>query len=346
VSSQPVKRTIRGALAVTAVAVAFIGSAPMVHAQPSDASEALKKYTDLSHEAEKLNEDHLKAQDGLKAAEEALGKANADFTTASAAEDQAKAAEEQFRGQVDLLTEASFQGARFSSLSALLVSQTQQDFLNRMSAIRVLAADNSEALGKLSSAVTSADEARRAAVDARARAAKATDDAAAAVREIDARKAALDGQIDEARRAYSSLSGADKATLGSNGDMGPVVLPAGTDPAVNTAVQYALAQRGKPYVFGSNGPNSWDCSSLMQASYRQAGISIGRTTYAQAAQGRAVSRNDVKAGDLIIYYADQGHVSMAIDNIRAVHASTEGVPVRIANIESIGPVNTIRRIVG
>ena len=345
-SSQPVKRTIRGALAVTAVAVAFIGSAPMVHAQPSDASEALKKYTDLSHEAEKLNEDHLKAQDGLKAAEEALGKANADFTTASAAEDQAKAAEEQFRGQVDLLTEASFQGARFSSLSALLVSQTQQDFLNRMSAIRVLAADNSEALGKLSSAVTSADEARRAAVDARARAAKATDDAAAAVREIDARKAALDGQIDEARRAYSSLSGADKVTLGSNGDMGPVVLPAGTDPAVNTAVQYALAQRGKPYVFGSNGPNSWDCSSLMQASYRQAGISIGRTTYAQAAQGRAVSRNDVKAGDLIIYYADQGHVSMAIDNIRAVHASTEGVPVRIANIESIGPVNTIRRIVG
>lgn len=62
--------------------------------------------------------------------------------------------------------------------------------------------------------------------------------------------------------------------------------------------------------------------------------------------GRAVSRNDAKAGDPIIYYADQHHVAMAVDNVRAVHASTEGVPVKIADINSIGPINVIRRLEG
>lgn len=59
-----------------------------------------------------------------------------------------------------------------------------------------------------------------------------------------------------------------------------------------------------------------------------------------------MTRAQVRAGDLIIYYAGQSHVAMAVDGVRAVHASTEGVPVKIADIDSIGPISVIRRLVG
>jgi cell wall-associated NlpC family hydrolase len=333
VVSHPVQRTMRGALAAAAVAAAVAGFAPTPAAAdpalPPNASEALKKYTELTGEAEKLNEEHLRAQGDLTAKQGELDKANTDLA-------QARQAEEQLRGQVDLLTEASFEGARFNQLSALLVSDSQQDFLNRMSALGVLAGDNAEALAGLSDAAAKADDAQRRTKDA-------TDGAAKLVADIEQRKADLDGQVTEARTQYARLSSSDRAVLGSQGDTSAIAVPAGT---AGAALQYALAQRGDAYVFGSNGPDTWDCSSLMQASYREAGVSIPRATYGQAGAGRSVSRNEVKPGDLIIYYADQHHVAMAVDNVRAVHASTEGVPVKIADIDSIGPISVIRRIEG
>jgi cell wall-associated NlpC family hydrolase len=56
-----------------------------------------------------------------------------------------------------------------------------------------------------------------------------------------------------------------------------------------------------------------------------------------------VSRGEVQPGDLIICYSGQSHVAMAVDNVRALRASTEGVPAKIAYI---GPISVIRRIVG
>ncbi|MFJ6672814.1 C40 family peptidase [Actinosynnema sp. NPDC091369] len=329
-ASKTAQRTVRAALTATAVSVLLGVTLPLPPAVADpDASEALKKYLDLSHEAEALNEEHLRAQESLSNAQGALDQANRDLTAA-------QQAQEALRGQVDLLTEASFEGARFSQLSALLVSDSQQDFLNRMSALGVLAGDNAEALDGLGKAVDLANDAAR-------RAGEAADAANQAIADIDQRKAALDGQITEAREAYRSLSPAQRAALNNAGDMSAIPVPSGQ---AGQALAFALAQRGKDYVFGSNGPNTWDCSSLMQAAYRSAGIAIPRTTYSQALIGRSVSRNEVKAGDLIIYYTGQTHVAMAIDGLRAVHASTEGVPVKVQDIESIGPVNVIRRVVG
>jgi peptidoglycan DL-endopeptidase CwlO len=334
VASTSAQRTVRAALTATAV-TALVGAAmPFPHAAadpalPPNASEALRKYNELSTQAEVLNEEHLRAQESLTNAQGALDQANRDLTAA-------QQAQETLRGQVDLLTEASFEGARFNQLSALLVSDSQQDFLNRMSALGVLAGDNAEALQGLGDAVDQADDAAR-------RATEAADAANKAIADIDQRKGALDGQIASARDAYRSLSSAERAALNNAGDMSAIPVPAGK---AGQALAFALAQRGKDYVYGSNGPNTWDCSSLMQAAYRAAGIAIPRTTYGQADIGRSVSRNDVKAGDLIIYYSGQTHVAMAIDGLRAVHASTEGVPVKIQDIESIGPVNVIRRVVG
>lgn len=114
---------------------------------------------------------------------------------------------------------------------------------------------------------------------------------------------------------------------------------------IETVIAFAKAQLGDDYVYGANGPDTWDCSSLMQASYRAAGITIPRTTYGQVYAGYSVTRADVRAGDLIIYYADNGHVAMALDNGNAIHAPTSGDVVKISPINAIGPISSIRRIV-
>ena len=327
--SQPSRRTVRGALVATAAVVAAALPTAPATAQPNNAADALKKYNELSEQASKLNQDHLKAQDDLKAKQGELDKAKGDLANA-------QKAEETLRGQVDLLTEATNSGANFSQISALLVSDSQQDFLNRMSAINILAADNAEALQKLTDAVNTADAATKSANEA-------TEASKKLLAEMSQKKADLDKQLAEAQAHYRSLSTTVKNQLAQSGDMSNISVPAGT---AGRALQFALNQRGKPYVYGSNGPDSWDCSSLIQAAYRSAGVSIGRTSYAQAAAGRPVSRSEVKAGDILVYYSSQSHVAMAIDGIRAVHASTEGVPVKVADIDSIGPVTAIRRIEG
>ena len=326
--SQPSRRTVRGALVATAAVVAAALPTAPATAQPN-AADALKKYNELSEQASKLNQDHLQAQTNLAAKQGELDKAKGDLATA-------QKAEESLRGQVDLLTEATNSGARFSQISALLVSDSQQDFLNRMSAINILAADNAEALQKLQDAVNAADNATKTANEA-------TEASKKLLAEIEQKKADLDKQLSEAQAQYRSLSQSVRNQLANSGDMSNIAVPAGT---AGRALQFALDQRGKMYSYGSNGPDTWDCSSLIQAAYRSAGVTIGRTSYAQAAAGRPVSRGEVKAGDIIVYYSSQSHVAMAVDGIRAVHASTEGVPVKIADIDSIGPISVIRRIEG
>ena len=313
--------------AFAAVIAATVVSMPSAHAQP--AADALKTYNELTQQAEKLSQDHLKAQGDL-------AQANAVAGAATEAEKKALAESQQFRGQVDVLTEATFEGARFTNISALLTSSSQQDFLERMQAMTIIAADQNEAVARLDATLSAAEKAR---ADATAAASAAEKFAA----DVSARKAAMDQQVSAARTKYQSLSVPQKQTLKAPGDTSAVPVPSG---AAGVALNFALGERGKPYVFGSNGPNSWDCSSLMQASYRAAGVSIPRVTYDQAKVGRGVTRSQIAPGDLIIYYSGQSHVAMAVDSVRAVHASTEGVPVKIADIDSIGPISVIRRVVG
>jgi peptidoglycan DL-endopeptidase CwlO len=338
-------RLKRGIFAATAVAVAAAGltGSPATAQPPATAADALKKYNELSEQATKLNEEVLRATDDLNAKKAELDKANSDVGAAQVVVDQAKADEEKYREHVDVLTAASFEGARFNQLSALLVSESQQDFLNRMSALGILAADNSEALAKLSGAVDTANQAKQSAQDAQNRAQEATKAAEELKADVDKRNGELQTQIKEVKTALNNLTAGDKAKLGDKGDMSKISVPAG---AAGAALDFALNQRGDGYRYGSTGPDFWDCSGLTMKAYAAAGVSIPRTSGGQAGVGRSVSRADVRAGDLLIYYSSMSHVAMAVDNQNAVHASTEGVPVRIAPIDSIGPLTVIRRVAG
>ena len=93
------------------------------------------------------------------------------------------------------------------------------------------------------------------------------------------------------------------------------------------ASQFALAQVGKPYVFGAAGPGAYDCSGLTMAAWRAAGVSLPHSAADQYNYGHHVSRDQLEPGDLIFFYQPIGHVTIYIGNGMMVSAPTEGEPV-------------------
>lgn len=109
----------------------------------------------------------------------------------------------------------------------------------------------------------------------------------------------------------------------------------------------AMTQRGVPYSWGGESPSGFDCSGLVQWSFRQHGISSPRTTYDQVVWSklRSISRSQVAAGDLIY---SSGHVVIAISNSHCVAAQRRGTNVKtlpIANAFS-SPIIAYKRYVG
>ncbi|GAB2751422.1 NlpC/P60 family protein [Amycolatopsis magusensis] len=338
--SHPVKRVVSGALAAAAVIAAVTlvqapaNATPILAPQqpPSSESEALKQYRELASQAEKLNEDHLNAQEDEKAKQAELDKANQDLEGAKQTESTASADIERYRVDVDKFAGASFtSGAQLNKMSALLTGNSAQDFLDRSSALDVLATDQNNVLQGYAGSLKQAADARQLATDAQGRAQAAKDEASRLKSDIEQRKKSLDEQMDKLEDAYGNLSTADKAAQKDTGaDVGPITAPGA---AAQTAVDAAMGKRGKPYSWGATGPNSFDCSGLTGWAYKQAGISIPRTSKAQSTFGKAVSRDQLQPGDLVFYNSPVSHVGIYIGGGNMVHAPTTGDVVKVAPLQ-------------
>jgi cell wall-associated NlpC family hydrolase len=142
---------------------------------------------------------------------------------------------------------------------------------------------------------------------------------------------------------------------GTTGLPASVHLPPGTPPQVATAITYALAQLGKPYIWGGTGPAGYDCSGLIMKAYQAAGISLPRTTFQQVNAGTPVySLSQLEPGDLIFTPgsdgtpANPGHVGMYIGNGLVIQAPKTGKPIILTPLHGYWTTNAvdIRRIVG
>lgn len=105
-------------------------------------------------------------------------------------------------------------------------------------------------------------------------------------------------------------------------------LPANASELVKRIIAFAMAQRGKRYIFGANGPDAWDCSSILQAAYRSVGLAIPRTTFEQWPFGVKIKKGTEQPGDLVFFNSgpgtstdNPGHVGMVIGNGKMIVAS-------------------------
>ncbi|HQZ34719.1 MAG TPA: LysM peptidoglycan-binding domain-containing protein [Ilumatobacteraceae bacterium] len=124
-----------------------------------------------------------------------------------------------------------------------------------------------------------------------------------------------------------------------------------TSAAIDTLVTYLREQVGKPYKFFTAGPDTFDCSGLVVAGYRQIGVTLPHQSRMQATIGTAVdlSNESIKAGDLIFMVSSVdptriGHVGIALDADTWIQAVGTGIPVRIRPIPSSDRISAVRRI--
>ncbi|MFE2288068.1 C40 family peptidase [Streptomyces sp. NPDC059443] len=221
---------------------------------------------------------------------------------------------------------------------------------------------NMDLAAEVSSSVTKAAENTRAAAvggelnaleesartGAAAEAKKAKEDAQ---QKADAEQKAKDeadrkAESDRASRstARTSLSAkSSSSSAGSSSSEGSGV----TAPATGSAaaiVNFARAQVGKAYVMGGTGPSSFDCSGLVQAAYRQAGVSLPRMSQDQSSAGTSVSLSALQPGD-ILYWGSRGsayHVAIYVGGGNFVGAQNPSTGIVERSLSYDKPTGAVR----
>lgn len=110
-----------------------------------------------------------------------------------------------------------------------------------------------------------------------------------------------------------------------------------TNNVASNAVAVAKAQLGKPYGWGAEGPNSYDCSGLTYYAYKQQGITLPRTSSSQGSAGWKVSKNDLVPGDLVFFNTNGSgisHVGIYIGDGNMIHSTKPGDVVKVTSIHS------------
>ncbi|MFF2654849.1 C40 family peptidase [Streptomyces sp. NPDC058045] len=101
-----------------------------------------------------------------------------------------------------------------------------------------------------------------------------------------------------------------------------------------TALRIAAAKKGAPYVWGAQGPRSFDCSGLSQYAYKHAGKKLPRTAVAQYNRSRHIPKSQRRYGDLVFFHSGAGvyHVGLYAGKGRIWHAPRPGRSVRLERI--------------
>lgn len=141
---------------------------------------------------------------------------------------------------------------------------------------------------------------------------------------------------EKAREEAAKESGGGSGTGSGTGTAPGPGSGSGTDSGyaakAEKVLAFARAQIGKPYVWGASGPSSYDCSGLTQAAWREAGVTLPRTTWDQVEFGTRVATSDLKPGDLVFFYDDISHVGIYKGDGMMIHAPKPGANVREESI--------------
>ena len=309
---------------------------------PATAQDAGARLADKAHELETITEQFNIARDRLghqQAAAQTAGDA------LSRAQTQLATARQAVRG----IARSAYAGEGLSHFQALLTSDSADEFVQRVTSLDMIAGHHSAVLGQAAAAADIAAQAEATAHEAASEAQAAYDAVAAEWQQLQAQineyQAAFDRLSVEERHA--SLEMADgRASRDGRPTPSPVNPVGASSLAAQIAVDTALAQRGKPYVWAAAGPNSFDCSGLVQFAYAAAGISLPHSSAIQATVVRPVARAELQPGDLVAFYSPVSHIGIYIGDGQMVHAPTSGDVVKVASIDVIGAITAMRRIAG
>ena len=302
-------------LAAAAVTVAVLlqggtSQAQTVSSQPS-LKDLVAQATQLSNEVDSLGQQY----DGLKIQ---LGHANSEVKIANQAAARAEAAMAGSQKAVAQLAAMGYMNGGMDPTLQMLTSGNPNLFLSQASTVQQL---DDEAGMRLSTLQREQLAAVRAQTTAKEEIATANE----LQTQINSKVKTIHAKLDVLNSSAMSQAMAVFSKTGSYPD---IVLPEATNVGT-TALRAALTQRGKPYVWGAAGPDSYDCSGLVMWAFAQEGISLPHYTGDQWNSGMHVSRADLEPGDLVFFFADISHVGLYIGNGLMVDAPSTGQVVQV-----------------
>ncbi|MGW8985428.1 C40 family peptidase [Streptomyces parvus] len=308
---------------------------------PRSVAALLRELQTRYQAAEEASETYNATAEKLKERTARLKKVNADLA-------KARSALEVSRGDAGRLAREQYQGrTEFSAYLRLLLAHDPQQALDQSHVVGRLAANRAATVDRLTDAARRADRlaaASRKALDQQkklaARQKKQRDAVNGKLREVEGLLATLsEEQIDQL--AGLEQQGVDKAQreLVASGALSSTRPPTrqGGD-----AVAYAVRQIGKPYVWGAEGPDSFDCSGLTSQAWSAAGRTIPRTSQEQWKRLPRVPVSALRPGDLVIYFPKATHVALYIGDGLVVQAPRPGAKVKVSPLASNPLLGAVR----
>jgi len=321
---------------------------------------AVAQLSDALHEADVAV---LAADDAYAGAQQANEQAQLQLFLANARADEADRALASARDNLAGVARAQYRsGGQFGAIEAIATSTGFEDVIARTEALgragdtaaiaidQVRAAElvrktlrdfASQASDNAIATENAAKDALQAAVDASAQAAQALadtqvahDEAVARLATLQSTSAALEAQRQAGLAASRSASASQRASArAAAAGPPPAGYSSGTTDLGEAAVNFALAQVGKMYQYGSAGPNTWDCSGLTMVAWRNEGVYLPRSSKAQYGYVAKVTYPELRAGDLIFWGSGGNpgsvyHVAMYVRDNIIVEATKTGYPVK------------------
>ncbi|MGW1222560.1 NlpC/P60 family protein [Streptomyces californicus] len=317
------------------------GTALAAPEAPRSVAALLRELQTRYRTAEEASETYNATAEKLKQRTARLKKVDADLAKARAALESSRAdagrlARQQYRGHTE-----------FSAYLRLLLTRDPRRALDQSHVVGRLAANRVATVDRLTGAARRADRLAAAARKAlyqqkklAARQKRERDAVNVRLREVEGLLATLsEEQI--AQLAGLEQKGVDRAQreLVASGAL------SATRPATRQggdAVAYAIRQIGKPYVWGAEGPDSFDCSGLTSQAWSAAGRTIPRTSQEQWKRLPRVPLSALRPGDLVVYFPKATHVALYIGDGLVVQAPRPGTKVKVSPLAANPLLGAVR----
>jgi cell wall-associated NlpC family hydrolase len=318
----------RGAVLAVAVAAAtsiavYTGTtgagaaaAPTIAQVKAQVNSLQAKMDMIGQQYDAANQEYGSAQARLAQVQKQAANAQARYNTA--------------RAQLAAVAVSEYENSNQTSVLGLLSSGDPASVLSEASLVlQVAGTHNEEAAQFLTAAQTLASVSEQR---------QRTEQGIAQIRaQLASQKTSLNKLLASSKATLDSLTTAQQAqvtadtiggTSSSSGQSGsaPMAYTGPTGTQADKAVAFAYAQLGKPYVYGATGPDSYDCSGLVQAAWAAAGVAIPRTTFEDWDSLPHIPVSQMVPGDLIIYDGE-GHVAIYVGNGYIIDAPHTGAYV-------------------
>ncbi|MFJ9633390.1 C40 family peptidase [Streptomyces sp. NPDC101175] len=318
-------------------------------AVPDPREPGQRPVAELLTDLQTLYRDAERATETYNATEEKLRKQRAEVDRLDSALARARLTLHDSRGAAGRLARQQYQNSTaISPYVRLLLAHDPQHALDEGHVIGQLARERAETVGRLVGSEKKSDglaRAARKALDTRltlaARQKKDQDEVRQRLADVEKLLASLTPDQLTALAAFEK-SDVDKAQqkLVTSGALG-------TDDrepsrSGDRALRYAVQQIGKPYEWGAEGPTTYDCSGLTSQAWDHAGTPIPRTSEEQWARLPRVPLDELRPGDLVVYFPEATHVALYLGAGQVVQAPRTGEKVQVSPVASYPILGAVR----